>query len=64
VPPEKAHDVRLAVAGGPRPGPNRQTNVDYTFAGRGPALSIVLIIIVVIVVLALLGFLGRGRLGR
>jgi len=36
-------------------------HVHGTFAGRGPALSILLIIIIVIIVLAILGFFGRGR---
>jgi hypothetical protein len=39
-----------------------QTNVDYSSAGRGPALSTLVIIILVIVVLALIGFLVRGRM--
>jgi hypothetical protein len=33
-------------------------------AKRGLTVSILLIIIIVIVVLALLGFFGRGRMGR
>lgn len=37
-------------------------NVDYSSAGRGPALSILVIVLLVIVVLALLGFLARGRM--
>jgi hypothetical protein len=40
------------------------TDVDCTFAGRGPALSIIVIILLVIVVIALVGFLGRGRMSR
>jgi hypothetical protein len=43
---------------------NRLANVDYTFAGRGPALSIIVIILLVIVVIALVGFLARGRMSR
>jgi hypothetical protein len=39
-------------------------NVDYTFAGRGPALSIIVIILLVIVVIALVGFFARGRMSR
>ncbi len=38
------------------------TNLDYSSAERGPALSILLIILIVIVVLVLLGFFGRGRM--
>jgi hypothetical protein len=41
-----------------------EATVKCTFAGRRPALSILLIIIIVIIVLAILGFFGRGRMGR
>ena len=41
-----------------------EATVKCTFAGRGPALSILLIVIIVIIVLAILGFFGRGRMGR
>jgi flagellar basal body-associated protein FliL len=37
------------------------TELDGTYAGRRPALSILVIILIVIVVLAVLGFFGRGR---
>jgi hypothetical protein len=39
-----------------------QPYLRYSFAERGPALSILLIIVLVIIVLALLGFFARGRM--